>query len=122
MGSREGGGDPLEVTIRDPDHSDEELRFLSVGRSEADRLLVVSSCPTPNAARESGSSAHGRRLPGKDEIMGQNAASDQHNLRDEYDFSGGVRGKHHEAYCSGTNVGTRRVEWVTDRVRRCGRR
>ena len=36
--------------------------------------------------------------------MSQNAASDQHNLRDEYDFSGGVRGKHHEAYRSGTNV------------------
>jgi len=25
-------------------------------------------------------------------------------LRDEYDFSGGVRGKHHEAYKAGTNV------------------
>ena len=35
-------GDPLEVTILDPDHSDGELRFLSLGRSEADRLLVVS--------------------------------------------------------------------------------
>ena len=35
-------GDPLEVTIPDPDHSDGELRFLSLGRSEADRLLVVS--------------------------------------------------------------------------------
>lgn len=41
--------------------------------------------------------------------MSQNAASDQHHLRDEYDFSGGVRwggvrGKHHEAYRRGTNV------------------
>jgi len=35
-------GDPLEVTISDPDHSDGEFRFLSLGRSEADRLLVVS--------------------------------------------------------------------------------
>jgi hypothetical protein len=35
--------------------------------------------------------------------MSQNAASD-HNLRDEYDFSAGVRGKHHEAYRRGTNV------------------
>lgn len=25
-------------------------------------------------------------------------------LREEYDFSGGVRGKHHEAYKAGTNV------------------
>lgn len=35
-------GDPLEVTLADPDHSEEEFRFLSLGRSEADRLLVVS--------------------------------------------------------------------------------
>jgi hypothetical protein len=25
-------------------------------------------------------------------------------MRPEYDFSGGVRGKHHEAYKNGTNV------------------
>lgn len=35
-------GDPLEVTIPDPDHSEGEARFLSLGRSEQGRLLVVS--------------------------------------------------------------------------------
>ena len=35
-------GDPLEVTIPDPDHSEGETRFLSLGRSERSRLLVVS--------------------------------------------------------------------------------
>jgi len=34
-------GDPLEVTIPDPDHSLEEFRFVSMGRSEAGRVLVV---------------------------------------------------------------------------------
>ena len=34
--------DPLEVTIPDPDHSEGEARFLSLGRSEQGRLLVVS--------------------------------------------------------------------------------
>ena len=29
---------------------------------------------------------------------------DRDTLRDEYDFSNGVRGKHHEAYRKGTNV------------------
>ena len=29
---------------------------------------------------------------------------DKDTLREEYDFSGGVRGKHHEAYRQGTNV------------------
>ena len=29
---------------------------------------------------------------------------DADTLREEYDFSGGVRGKHHQAYRRGTNV------------------
>ena len=33
-------GDPLELTIPDPDHSEGEARFLSVGRSANARLLV----------------------------------------------------------------------------------
>ena len=34
--------DPLELTISDPDHSLGEYRFLSIGRSNAGNLLVVS--------------------------------------------------------------------------------
>ncbi len=44
-------GDPLEVTIADPDHSVEEFRFLSVGRSEAGRLLVVAYTERNNRIR-----------------------------------------------------------------------
>jgi len=35
-------GDPLEVTILDPDHSESEFRFLSMGSSIRGRLLVVA--------------------------------------------------------------------------------
>ena len=35
-------GDPLELTIMDPDHSIGEYRFLSMGMSSAGRVLVVS--------------------------------------------------------------------------------
>lgn len=35
-------GDPLEVTIPDPAHSEGEARFLSLGRSTTDRVLVVA--------------------------------------------------------------------------------
>ncbi|UZR28872.1 BrnT family toxin [Methylococcus mesophilus] len=35
-------GDPLELTISDPDHSAGEYRFLSIGRSNLGNLLVVS--------------------------------------------------------------------------------
>lgn len=34
-------GDPLELTIADPDHSEAEFRFVSVGMSSAGRLVVV---------------------------------------------------------------------------------
>jgi uncharacterized DUF497 family protein len=34
-------GDPFEVTIPDPDHSEGEARFLSLGLSTANRILVV---------------------------------------------------------------------------------
>ena len=35
-------GDPLEVTISDPDHSDDEFRLISLGMSAGGRLLVVA--------------------------------------------------------------------------------
>ena len=35
-------GDPLEVTIPDPAHSVGEARFLSLGLSSANRVLVVA--------------------------------------------------------------------------------
>ena len=35
-------GDPLELTISDPDHSEGEYRYLSIGRSSLGKLLVVS--------------------------------------------------------------------------------
>jgi uncharacterized protein len=42
-------GDPLELTIADPDHSEDERRFLSIGLSAGGRLLVVAY--TERAAR-----------------------------------------------------------------------
>ena len=35
-------GDPLSYTFDDPDHSDEEARFLTVGLTATGKLLVVS--------------------------------------------------------------------------------
>jgi len=35
-------GDPLSITIPDPDHSLDEDRFLLVGESNKERLLVVA--------------------------------------------------------------------------------
>ena len=35
-------GDPLSITISDPDHSEEEQRFVLLGLSHRERLLVVA--------------------------------------------------------------------------------
>jgi uncharacterized DUF497 family protein len=35
-------GDPLELTIADPNHAEDECRFLSIGLSTGGRLLVVA--------------------------------------------------------------------------------
>jgi uncharacterized DUF497 family protein len=35
-------GDPLALTYPDPDHSVQEQRFITVGMSNADRLLIVA--------------------------------------------------------------------------------
>ena len=44
--------DPFELTISDPDHSHGEYRYLNIGRSAGDRLLVVSYTERhPNAIR-----------------------------------------------------------------------
>ena len=34
--------DFLSVTALDPDHSDEELRYITVGRSNRDRVILVA--------------------------------------------------------------------------------
>jgi uncharacterized DUF497 family protein len=35
-------GDPLSVTLEDPDHGHTEPRFLLLGRAATDRLLIVA--------------------------------------------------------------------------------
>ena len=35
-------GDPLAVTYHDPDHSVSEKRFITVGMSRADRVLIMT--------------------------------------------------------------------------------
>ena len=34
--------DPLSITYPDPDHSEDEERFIIIGMSNADRLLIVA--------------------------------------------------------------------------------
>ena len=44
-------GDPLSITIDDPDHSGDERRFLVLGVSNRPRLLVVAHSERGDAVR-----------------------------------------------------------------------
>src|SRR5208337_2582003 len=44
-------GDPLPITISDPDHSAAEMRFIDIGVSHLGRLLVVSYAERGNRIR-----------------------------------------------------------------------
>ena len=44
-------GDPMSVTFYDPDHSTEEDRYISIGRSSRDRLIIVSHCDGDDRVR-----------------------------------------------------------------------
>ena len=94
-------GDPLEVTIPDPVHSEGEMRFVSMGLSELGRLLVVSYIDRNERIRII--SAREATPRERKQYESNNPKGDE-DILPEYDFTHGVRGKHHEAYKAGTNV------------------
>jgi uncharacterized protein len=44
-------GDPLSITVADPDHATSEMRFIDIGVSHLGRLLVVSYSERGNRIR-----------------------------------------------------------------------
>ena len=44
-------GDPLSMTFPDPDHSTDEERFITIGMSEAGRVLLVAHTDRSGAIR-----------------------------------------------------------------------
>ena len=44
-------GDPLAITFADPDHSEDEERYITFGLSTQKRLLVVSQADRGNKTR-----------------------------------------------------------------------
>ena len=51
-----------------------------------------------------GSSAHAWRVQEKGNAMSRRSRPQRDEMRAEYDFSGGVRGKYYERYRKGTNL------------------
>ena len=96
-------GDQLSVTIHDPDHSatDEDGTFCSGCRTAT--VSWLSSMW--NAAIISASSVHDWRPDVRGRTMKKaEAKRSTREMRDEYDFTGGVRGKYAERFAEGANV------------------
>ena len=95
-------GDTLSLTIYDEEHSDAEDRLIIIGMSLQHRLLVVVHTIV---AIPFGLSVRGVRPPMKGKPMSetQNNMADP-DMKAEYDFSKGVRGKYAQRYAEGTNV------------------
>lgn len=92
-------GDPLAVTVPDPDHSAGEERLLTIGQSTAGQLVVVchSNKGLPFALF---------RLA-EPQLMNEKTMKHkvkEPEMRTEYNFSGGVRGKYYKRYMESSNV------------------
>jgi len=97
--------DPLAETFDDPDHSQDERRFITIGMS-TQHACCSSLTPIPAAT---GSESSVRVLPRVVKPMPTKSAvpSDGDDLRPEYDLSqltGGVRGKYYERATAGTTL------------------
>jgi uncharacterized DUF497 family protein len=73
-------GDSLAVTVSDPDHSIGEERFTTIGQSSSGQLLVVCHIEQGDTIRKT-----------------MKRKTMQPEMRTEYDFSGGMRGKYYNA-------------------------
>jgi uncharacterized DUF497 family protein len=92
-------GDNLSLTIPDTLHSDYEERFVIIGRSKRDRLLVVVHTEDNGSVRIISARAATSRE--RADYEGGDMVSD---MREEYDFSNGIRGKYAAGYTEGTNL------------------
>ena len=91
--------DPYAITLFDAQHSQEENRYIDIGYSSQERLLVVVY---------SEQNSHIRIISSRNVTQGfMNKNTDNLENIDilpEYDFSQGVRGKHYQAYRQGHTV------------------
>ena len=98
--------DPHSVSVPDPDHSATEARWLLLGVSRQGACWLS---PTWSAVTRFGSSLHVQPRAASANAMkktkrkpSKTRGADE--IRPEYDFSGGIRGKYAARYRAGTNV------------------
>lgn len=91
--------DTLSLTIYDPLHSDEEDRFVTIGNSCKNRLLIII-----HTVREIKIKIISARKATKKKGSDMKKMQKDPDMLEEYDFSNGVQGKYAEKFEEGTNV------------------
>src|SRR5436189_402896 len=91
-------GDPLSITITDPEHSVGEERWLLLGQSATGRLLVVAHTEHRDEIRIISARPATRRERQNYEEDFSKPSDSGDDLRPEYDSRGGVRGKYVERF------------------------
>ena len=89
--------DSLSLTIQDPGSSEGECRYIVLGRV---RWVASLWCLILSVRAGYALSERDQLSLGSDEIMNE----ERSELRPEYDFSKGVRGKYSKRYAEGTNL------------------
>ncbi|HWW61473.1 MAG TPA: BrnT family toxin [Thermoanaerobaculia bacterium] len=93
--------DPQQISIRDPDHSQDEERFLTIGTTLFDLVLVVSHTMRGEririiSARKANRAERRMVMSDKNGFWINDQAIEVDDMRPEYDFSGGERGKFYQ--------------------------
>ncbi len=91
---------PFSITIYDPLHSKDEDRFVILGLSNKNRLLVVVHTDRDDRIRI----ISARKATKKGEKNNMKVINNDPDMLEEYDFNNGVRGKYTSQYKEGTNM------------------
>ena len=97
-------GDPLSVTIADPAHSRGEDRFVTIGTSLNNKLIVVVHTDRDGIIRIISARRATRNEKQQYEQRQPDSIYPGINMRKGYDFSKGIRGKYARKYEAGSNI------------------
>ena len=92
-------GDPLSLTITDPAHSSEEMRFVLLGESFRGRLMVVV-----HRSVQRGYELSALDWQPEESEPPMKKMTDDSEMKEEYDFGDGLRGKYAAQFVEETNV------------------
>lgn len=106
--------DPLSMSIPDPDHSTNEQRYIDIGASEDGRVLVVSYTEREEICALSVAGKQREENGDSMKKASTKTTAEGDDMRAEYDFTGGIRGKHYGAMQGGYTITVHQADGSTE--------